>query len=176
MAERLALSHAAAATLGSLCHSVFTAENGDLIRVVPERGGLLTGWQVQGAKSSIWIRRFLTPGQSVRGGAPILFPICGNLPGDSLPLPGGRTAAEAHGFARDLPWQLSALADGQGVRLELSDSKQTDRNSLEFLPAGLPLGTGARGVDDAAEPQRQLAIQLWSAPLFQCQRPDGLEL
>ncbi|MEL0171832.1 MAG: galactose mutarotase, partial [Synechococcus sp.] len=61
------------------------------------------------------LERFLTPGQSVRGGAPILFPICGNLPGDSLPLPDGRTATlKQHGFARDLPWQLSALADGQG--------------------------------------------------------------
>ena len=29
-------------------HSVFTADNGDLIRLVPERGGLLTGWQVDG--------------------------------------------------------------------------------------------------------------------------------
>ena len=74
-------------------HSVFTAGNGDLIRVVPERGGLLTGWQVQG-REIIYLdqERFLTPGQSVRGGAPILFPICGNLPGDSLPLPDGRTA------------------------------------------------------------------------------------
>ena len=29
-------------------HAVFTAAHGDLIRVVPERGGLLTGWKVQG--------------------------------------------------------------------------------------------------------------------------------
>ena len=71
----------------------------------------------------------------MRGGAPILFPICGNLPGDSLPLPGGRTATlKQHGFARDLPWQLSALADGQGVRLELSDSEQTRSEfPFEFL-------------------------------------------
>ena len=114
-------------------HSVFTSDHGDLIRVVPERGGLLTGWQVQG-REIIYLdqERFLTPGQSVRGGAPILFPICGNLPGDSLPLTGGRTAKlKQHGFARDLPWQLSALADGTGVRLELTDSEQT-RSEFPF--------------------------------------------
>ena len=55
-------------------HSVFTAANGDLIRLVPERGGLLTGWQVKG-QEIIYLdqERFLTPGQSVRGGAPILL-------------------------------------------------------------------------------------------------------
>ena len=117
-------------------HSVFTAENGDLIRVVPERGGLLTGWQVQGREIIyLDLERFLTPGQSVRGGAPILFPICGNLPGDSLPLTGGRTATlKQHGFARNLPWSLSALSDGRGVRLELSDSEQTRSEfPFEFL-------------------------------------------
>ena len=40
-------------------HSVFTAENGDLIRVVPERGGLLTGWQVQGEIIYLDQERFL---------------------------------------------------------------------------------------------------------------------
>jgi len=108
-------------------HAVFTAENGDLIRLVPERGGLLTGWQVAGREVVyLDLERFLTPGQSVRGGAPVLFPICGNLPDDSLPLADGRTARlKQHGFARTMPWSLSALADGRGVRLELQDTAET---------------------------------------------------
>jgi len=108
-------------------HAQYTADHGDVIRVVPERGGLLTGWQVKGRELIyLDLERFLTPGQSVRGGAPVLFPICGNLPGDSLPLADGRTVSlKQHGFARDLPWQLSELADGRGVRLELSDTPAT---------------------------------------------------
>ena len=108
-------------------HARYTADHGDVIRVVPERGGLLTGWQVKGRELIyLDLERFLTPGQSVRGGAPVLFPICGNLPGDSLPLADGRTATlKQHGFARDLPWELSELADGRGVRLELSDTPAT---------------------------------------------------
>ena len=33
--------------------------------------------------------RFLDSSKSVRGGIPVLFPICGGLPGDRLPLPQG---------------------------------------------------------------------------------------
>ena len=114
-------------------HSVFTAENGDLIRVVPERGGLLTGWQVDGREVVyLDLERFLTPGQSVRGGAPVLFPICGNLPDDSLPLADGRTASlKQHGFARTMPWSLSALEDGHGVRLPSEGNLTTRGYSLE---------------------------------------------
>ena len=108
-------------------HSVFTADNGDLIRLVPERGGLLTGWQVDGREMVYFdLERFLTPGQSVRGGAPVLFPICGNLPDDRLPLADGRTAfLKQHGFARTMPWSLSILEDGLGVRLGLTDTAET---------------------------------------------------
>ena len=108
-------------------HSVFTADNGDLIRLVPERGGLLTGWQADGREMVyLDLERFLTPGQSVRGGAPVLFPICGNLPDDRLPLADGRTAClKQHGFARTMPWSLNILEDSLGVRLELTDTAET---------------------------------------------------
>jgi galactose mutarotase-like enzyme len=106
--------------------------SGDCIRLVPERGGLLSGWQVQG-EEIIYLdeARFLDPSQSIRGGAPVLFPICGNLPDNQLPLGNGRVATLAqHGFARTLPWTLAALEDGRGVRLELSDTAAT----LEAFP------------------------------------------
>ena len=99
----------------------------DKLRFVPERGGLLTGWQCNGAEI-LYLdeQRFLDPSQSIRGGAPVLFPICGGLPDDQLPLADGRTARlKQHGFARTLPWSLAALEDGRGVRLELTDSPET---------------------------------------------------
>jgi galactose mutarotase-like enzyme len=54
------------------------------LEVVPERGGIITGWQVKG-KEILYLdaERFANPALSVRGGIPILFPICGNLPNNT---------------------------------------------------------------------------------------------
>lgn len=113
-------------------HWEYGNEAGDLLRVVPERGGLVTGWRC-GGKELIYLdlERFLDPTQSVRGGIPILFPICGGLPNNILPLPQGNFPLGQHGFARQLPWQLTALEDGQGIALELVDSEST-RASYPF--------------------------------------------
>ncbi|MEB3323759.1 MAG: galactose mutarotase [Cyanobacteriota bacterium] len=99
---------------------------GDALRLVPERGGLVTGWR-SGGREWLYLdeARFADPTLSVRGGIPVLFPICGNLPGDRLPLPQGDFTLRQHGFARDLPWSLEPLADGQGVALTLVDDAVT---------------------------------------------------
>ena len=107
-------------------HWQFMAASGDQLRVVPERGGLLTGWRCGGQELLYFdAQRFADPAKSVRGGIPVLFPVCGNLPGNQLVLPQGSFPMAQHGFARDLPWQLQALEDGEGIRLTLSDSPAT---------------------------------------------------
>ncbi|KKJ00686.1 aldose epimerase family protein [Prochlorothrix hollandica] len=75
--------------------------------VVPERGGIVTQWQVQGLDLFYLDQeRFTHPDLSVRGGIPILFPICGNLPNDSYSLGGETYSLVQHGFARNLPWTV----------------------------------------------------------------------
>lgn len=91
--------------------------NGDLLRVVPERGGLVTGWRSGGEEILYFdAERFADPAKSVRGGIPVLFPICGGLPDSPLP---------QHGFARDQSWDLRELDDGSGVQLNLGDNAAT---------------------------------------------------
>jgi galactose mutarotase-like enzyme len=99
---------------------------GDELRLVPERGGLVTGWRC-GGRELLYLdaERFADPAKSVRGGIPVLFPICGNLPGNLLPLPQGSFPLGQHGFARDLPWSLAPLEARTGVRMELSDTPAT---------------------------------------------------
>lgn len=99
----------------------FTAPHGDQLCLVPERGGLVTGWRCQGPwgeRELLYFdaERFADPAKSVRGGIPVLFPICGGLEGSAMP---------QHGFARDLPWQIRALPDGHGVSLTLTDTRAT---------------------------------------------------
>ena len=129
--------------------------SGDALSLVPERGGLLTGWLCHGPWGGREIlyfdaERFADPALSVRGGMPVLFPICGNLAGNELVLPQGRYPLSQHGFARDLPWGLDPLPDGCGVRLTLEDGPSTTRAHYPFsfrLALELRLQPGALAIE-----------------------------
>jgi len=112
------------------------------LEVVPERGGIITRWRVQGQEILyLDAERFANPDLSVRGGIPILFPICGNLPDNTYthhkknigekeePAAEGTTYDETynqqkytlkqHGFARDLPWEVTEQVTQDFVSLTL---------------------------------------------------------
>ena len=101
-------------------------ETGDRLRVIPERGGLVSAW-ICGGQDRLYFdeERFGDPSKSIRGGIPVLFPICGNLPGDRLEVDGVAHTLLQHGFARDLPWTLEALEDQTGIRLSLASTPET---------------------------------------------------
>ena len=104
---------------------------GNSLSVIPQRGGLIASWRVQGRELLYFDHeRFANPGKSVRGGIPILFPICGNLPGNTLELGQRSFPISQHGFARDLSWTLKALDDFLGIELSLC----FDDNSLCHYP------------------------------------------
>lgn len=77
------------------------------IEVVPERGGIITRWQLRD-EEILYLdsERFANPDLTVRGGIPILFPICGNLPDNSYTIHNKEYQLKQHGFARDLPWEV----------------------------------------------------------------------
>ncbi len=78
------------------------------MEVVPERGGIITRWSFQN-QDILYLdaERFADPNLSVRGGIPILFPICGNLPDNTYTYKGKQYTLKQHGFARDLPWEVT---------------------------------------------------------------------
>lgn len=96
------------------------------IEVVPERGGIVTSWRLQDREIFyLDTERFTNPDLSVRGGIPILFPICGNLPENKYTHKGQQYTLKQHGFARDLPWEVSE-SNPQDISLTLvlkSDSQ-----------------------------------------------------
>ncbi len=136
--------------------------SGDLLRLVPERGGLISGWRCADREVVyLDLERFLDPAQSVRGGFPVLFPITGGLPNNQLPLPQGTFTLPQHGFARQLPWTLEALDDGRGVALELSDTADTLqaypfqfllRMEVRLAPAALEISTTVSNRSAASMP------------------------
>ncbi|MBL1174701.1 aldose epimerase [Pantanalinema sp. GBBB05] len=99
-----------------------------LLEVVPERGGIITRWQVQGQELLyLDAERFANPELTVRGGIPILFPICGNLPDHTYSYQGQTYTLKQHGFARDLPWEVleQTATDRLSLTLGLSSNLQT---------------------------------------------------
>jgi galactose mutarotase-like enzyme len=90
------------------------------LEVVPERGGIITRWQIQGQELLyLDTDRFANPELSIRGGIPILFPICGNLPDNTYTHQGQTYTLKQHGFARDLPWQVMDQVTQAGVAITL---------------------------------------------------------
>lgn len=90
------------------------------VEVVPERGGIITSWSLQG-QDILYLdaERFTDPNLSVRGGIPILFPICGNLPNNTYTHNGETYTLKQHGFARDLPWEVTDQVTNEFVSLTL---------------------------------------------------------
>lgn len=98
------------------------------LEVVPQRGGIITRWQVQG-EDILYLdaERFADPNLSVRGGIPILFPICGNLPDNTYTYQGKQYTLKQHGFARDMPWEVAdqVAQDLVSLTLVLNSNDQT---------------------------------------------------
>ncbi|MEA5534493.1 aldose epimerase [Crocosphaera sp. XPORK-15E] len=98
------------------------------LEVVPERGGIITRWAIQGQEIlSLDEERFTNPELSVRGGVPILFPICGNLPDNTYVYQGKTYTLKQHGFARDLPWEVidQSTSSCASLTLSLSSNDKT---------------------------------------------------
>jgi len=107
---------------------LFQLDQNNYIKFCPERGGVITNW-VSDSNEILYFdeKRFMDKTKSIRGGIPILFPICGNLNTscsvfgkDFLQLP-------QHGFARDLQWQYSLNENEKSLSLILNESKNTKK-------------------------------------------------
>ncbi len=59
---------------------VFQLDQNNYIKFCPQRGGVITNW-ISDGKEILYFdeKRFIDKTKSIRGGIPILFPICGNL-------------------------------------------------------------------------------------------------
>ncbi len=112
-----------------LTYTLTNDQNSHQLQVVPERGGIVTSWLVDG-KELFYLdkERFTDPQLSVRGGIPVLFPICGNLPDDAFTAGDQSYKLKQHGFARDLPWEVvrqGTTADQASLTVALTSTADT---------------------------------------------------
>ncbi|NEQ95257.1 MAG: aldose epimerase [Cyanothece sp. SIO2G6] len=98
------------------------------VAVVPERGGIVISWQMAG-KEVFYLdaERFKDPTLSVRGGIPLLFPICGNLVDDTYTVDGQSYQLKQHGFGRTSNWEVTqqSTEGGASVTVTLKSSPET---------------------------------------------------
>ena len=98
------------------------------IEVVPERGGIITRWR-QNGKEILYLdeARYQDPSKTVRGGVPILFPICGNLPNDTFEHRGNAYKLIQHGFGRHLSWKVieQDVSNCASITLAIASTPET---------------------------------------------------
>ena len=107
-------------------YSLYLDKN-NFINFCPNRGGIITGWVFNNHQILYFDqKRFLDKSKSIRGGIPILFPICGNLENKSL-FGDNFLDLMQHGFARDQEWNYGFNQLNKSLCLTLSDNEITRR-------------------------------------------------
>ncbi len=107
---------------------VFQLDENNYIKFCPERGGIITDWVADG-KEILYFdeKRFMDKTKSIRGGIPILFPICGNLENSSSVFGKDYLQLMQHGFARDLQWKYYFNENDKSLSLFLNESQITKK-------------------------------------------------
>ncbi|WP_219835173.1 aldose epimerase [Paenibacillus sp. R14(2021)] len=103
------------------------ARTNSSVTVCPERGAIATSCMLHGEELFYFDRpTFLDPQANIRGGNPILFPICGQLVDGKYEWEGRSYTMRNHGVARNRPWEVvSTKTDGEAsltVRLRSNES------------------------------------------------------
>ena len=98
------------------------------VLVCPERGGIAIGCQLRGQELFYLDKAtFVHPIANIRGGNPILFPICGQLEQGSYTWNGQTYSMANHGVARTSVWEVVGTStDGEAsITIALRSSTET---------------------------------------------------
>lgn len=100
------------------------------IKVCAERGAIITSFGVNG-KELLYLDKesFYDSNANIRGGIPILFPICGQLKDGEYNLNGKIYFMKNHGFARISTWEIieTNIENQALIRLKLKSNEETKK-------------------------------------------------
>lgn len=148
-------------------------------QIAPERGAIVTSLKI-GEYELLYLDEstFAEPEKNVRGGIPVLFPLCGPLAKPSYTWRGQNYSLKQHGFARNLAWKVLEIKPDL-ARLELQDSEDTRgiypfsfRYTLDFRANedGLRIGQQITNCGNSPMP-----VQFGFHPYFQAVNKDDLK-
>lgn len=103
------------------------------IEVAPEKGGIITRWRIND-REILYLdeERYADPTKTVRGGVPILFPICGDLPEDTFNYQGESYELVQHGFGRRRPWNVAQTNTNNCASITIT--LESDQETLAVYP------------------------------------------
>jgi galactose mutarotase-like enzyme len=118
-------------------HDIYTlytlsdSETDSSVTICPERGAIAVSCKLQGEELFYLDEAtFIDPAANIRGGNPVLFPICGQLVEGQFEWEGAVYEMRNHGVARNRPWEVVStsedgeasitvrLRSGEGTRIE----------------------------------------------------------
>lgn len=77
------------------------------VKIAPQRGGIIIGYGIEGVEK-LYLDKdtFYDENANIRGGIPILFPICGKLEHGKYTINGNEYKMKNHGLARISKWKV----------------------------------------------------------------------
>tara|TARA_B100000945_G_scaffold298122_1_gene277724 strand:+ start:1336 stop:2196 length:861 start_codon:yes stop_codon:yes gene_type:complete len=109
----------------------FIRDSGNYINFFPDRGGIITKWILNSENILYFDKsRFKDKNKSIRGGIPILFPICGSLDLQKSLFGNNHLNFVQHGFARDSKWEYKFDKQKNSLKLILRDNQL----SIKYFP------------------------------------------
>ena len=158
---------------------IFKQDDDNFINFCPSRGGIITKW-VNNSKNILYFdeERFLNNSQSVRGGIPILFPICGTLDKHSF-FGDNYLDLNQHGFARDLVWQFSLNKKKTILNLKLVSNQLTKKYYPFDFKLNIQISFGINSLDFVINienlSRKKMPINFGLHPYFNISNFNNLE-
>ncbi|WP_445491761.1 aldose epimerase family protein [Niallia sp. 03133] len=101
--------------------------------IAPKRGGIVTSL-VLGGEEILYLNKdtFHDSDSNVRGGIPILFPICDRLINETYMLNDKEYRMKNHGFARNLPWSVKTIEEDRSAITQVLESNAITKKQYPF--------------------------------------------
>lgn len=120
-------------------YELIDTEGNSYVKLCPERGGIIIGFGINDTEM-LYLDKdtFYDLNSNIRGGIPILFPLCGQLPNGKYELNGFEYSMKNHGLARINNWEVidKSTRDNASITIKFESDNITKKSypfDFEFI-------------------------------------------